>query len=385
MLEQELTPFTIGVSMTGNSPGTPLVVDATTSAEVQADVPLFLATSLLEEAETAGQLTYYQDLQYELQQNQITSVVVFQNGIRFVLPDGESVLLEKAVSYNLPTPVSSWELVGFDSQNIAETPRSLVGVTFAQEGDVEISVTRNNPIDVTVDLTAIDSENQGQIDEIVAGQLRPTVSLSADIDGDGFSSPLTDGVLLIRYLRGLRDAALTDNAVNSAGDRTDADDVVRYIEDVLLQSVQDAEDGSVRRPLDIDGDGLIGQSTDAVLLTRYLAGYTGDALISGALGVSATRRTTEEILAYLDAGILTANNEQVALRDESGQTQQSLGVGFATSAIVDRRDRDQYGVDRTSSSRRSRRPGIFRGRRRRSRGGGCCSRLCPIVSTVRSG
>ncbi|MCA9063800.1 MAG: hypothetical protein KDA96_12095, partial [Planctomycetaceae bacterium] len=50
---------------------------------------------------------------------------------------------------------------------------------------------------------------------------------------------------------------------------------------------------------DIDGDGFVRPETDGILLIRYLAGFTGDALIGGALGASATRTTSEAVAAYI--------------------------------------------------------------------------------------
>ena len=42
--------------------------------------------------------------------------------------------------------------------------------------------------------------------------------------------------------------------------------------------------------LDIDGDGESKPLTDGLLLIRYLFGFSGDSLISGAIGTGAERR-----------------------------------------------------------------------------------------------
>ena len=39
--------------------------------------------------------------------------------------------------------------------------------------------------------------------------------------------------------------------------------------------------------------------TDGLLLIRYLFGFSGDSLISGAIGVDATRNTAEAVEAYI--------------------------------------------------------------------------------------
>ena len=51
--------------------------------------------------------------------------------------------------------------------------------------------------------------------------------------------------------------------------------------------------------LDIDGDGEAKPLTDGLLLIRYLFGFSGESLISGAIGAGATRRSAQEVEAYI--------------------------------------------------------------------------------------
>ena len=51
--------------------------------------------------------------------------------------------------------------------------------------------------------------------------------------------------------------------------------------------------------LDGDGDGESKPLTDGLLLIRYLFGFSGDSLISGAIGDGAERDTAEEVEAYI--------------------------------------------------------------------------------------
>ena len=53
--------------------------------------------------------------------------------------------------------------------------------------------------------------------------------------------------------------------------------------------------------LDVDGDGLIKPETDGLLITRYLMGFRGDALLAGAISTSALRRSTSSIEGHLAA------------------------------------------------------------------------------------
>ena len=72
--------------------------------------------------------------------------------------------------------------------------------------------------------------------------------------------------------------------------RQDATDITSYLNDAESE-------------LDIDGDGEAGPLTDGLLLIRYLFGFSGDALISEAVGENAERGTAEQIEAYISARI----------------------------------------------------------------------------------
>jgi hypothetical protein len=53
-----------------------------------------------------------------------------------------------------------------------------------------------------------------------------------DVDNDGRQSPVTDGVLITRYIQGIRGLALTNGALGAGALRTDPTDIVNYIESV---------------------------------------------------------------------------------------------------------------------------------------------------------
>lgn len=58
---------------------------------------------------------------------------------------------------------------------------------------------------------------------------------------------------------------------------------------------------AVKCSLDLDGDGQVLATTDAMLLARAALGYTGAALTANALAASAPRRTSVDLLSYLSA------------------------------------------------------------------------------------
>ena len=109
---------------------------------------------------------------------------------------------------------------------------------------------------------------------------------SFDIDEDGDAKALTDGLLVIRYLFGFSGNSLVSGAIAADGSRVEAEAISTYL----------SEAGS---ELDIDGDGEPKALTDGLLLIRYLFGFSGDSLVSGAIGTGAERDTTEEIESHI--------------------------------------------------------------------------------------
>ena len=113
----------------------------------------------------------------------------------------------------------------------------------------------------------------------------PTLDVDASITATKYDA-LTDGLLVIRYLFGLTGTSLTTGALGTSATRTDPAAIMAYLDDV-------------RPALDIDGDGEADALTDGLLIIRYLFGLRGSALIAGAVDPLATRKTAEEIEAYL--------------------------------------------------------------------------------------
>lgn len=95
-------------------------------------------------------------------------------------------------------------------------------------------------------------------------------------------SGLKDGVLLGRYLQGLRGSELVAGVAES--------------EDVTQLEMKLAQSAPL---LDIDGDGVATVDEDAILVVRFLLGLRGDALVQGALSTNATRTDPIEIELYL--------------------------------------------------------------------------------------
>ena len=108
---------------------------------------------------------------------------------------------------------------------------------------------------------------------------------SLDIDNDGDFDAATDGVLLLRYLLEMRDAALTAGAIGTNAERN-ATTIASYI-------------AALGIALDVDGDSSVKALSDGLLAIRYLLNVRGAALISGAKATAASAATIEANLQAL--------------------------------------------------------------------------------------
>ena len=140
----------------------------------------------------------------------------------------------------------------------------------------------------------LDDDNDGFTDEEeLADSTDPlsrfscrTGCFSFDVDENLEAQPLTDGLLVIRHLFGFSGDALISGAVSGGASRDASDAIASYLTDAVSE-------------LDIDGDGESKPLTDALLLIRYLFGFSGDSLVSGAIGDGAERNTAEAVEAYI--------------------------------------------------------------------------------------
>jgi hypothetical protein len=111
---------------------------------------------------------------------------------------------------------------------------------------------------------------------------------SLDADGNGSADALTDGLLFIRYLFGLRDDSLILDAVASDCANCSA----AQLEPILEQCGTEGTS-------DVDGNGEVDALTDGLLIIRYLFGLRGDSLIESSVANDCSRCTATEIETYL--------------------------------------------------------------------------------------
>ncbi|MBL8309528.1 MAG: autotransporter-associated beta strand repeat-containing protein [Burkholderiales bacterium] len=93
-----------------------------------------------------------------------------------------------------------------------------------------------------------------------------TVAPTLDIDGDSRYLPETDGLLITRYINGVRGPALIANAVAAGARRTTDADISDYLATNLSQFNVDQQAGA--------------DSFDALLITRWLFGFRGAPLVA---------------------------------------------------------------------------------------------------------
>jgi hypothetical protein len=138
--------------------------------------------------------------------------------------------------------------------------------------------------------------NFGRSDMVAAGLQSESLDVfdgfdfDFDIDRDSETRALSDGLLVIRYLFGFTGDSLIGGVFSEVSRRNTAESIVNY----LSFSINE---------LDIDGDGEAGALTDGLLLIRYQFGFSGDALISGAVSENAQRTTAEQIETYISERI----------------------------------------------------------------------------------
>ena len=106
-----------------------------------------------------------------------------------------------------------------------------------------------------------------------------------DIDASSAYLPESDGALVLRYLFGLRGAALSDGALGPGALRTGDPQLSAYLLDILPL-------------LDVDGNGKVDAMTDGLMILRKLLGATGTAITANVIGIGATRNSAD-IEAYI--------------------------------------------------------------------------------------
>ena len=110
-----------------------------------------------------------------------------------------------------------------------------------------------------------------------------------DVDGNASADALTDGLLFIRYMFGIRGESLIVGAVASNCANCSAAELEPILEQCGTAGTSD-----------IDGNGEADALTDGLLIIRYLFGISGNALIESSVANDCIRCNVLEIENYLE-------------------------------------------------------------------------------------
>jgi hypothetical protein len=105
-----------------------------------------------------------------------------------------------------------------------------------------------------------------------------------DVDRSGTVAAANDGVMLLRYVLGFTDSAITASVSDTAASPLAVTDAIERD----------------RAVLDMDGDGVL-DSNDALIVVRHLLGISGAPMVAG-LRIRAPRDTAAKVDAYLSSG-----------------------------------------------------------------------------------
>src|SRR6267143_665590 len=109
-----------------------------------------------------------------------------------------------------------------------------------------------------------------------------------DVDLNGTADALSDGIVIIRHLFGFTGSALTNGAVDPAGQRTDPTAISTYLNQFS------------NTMLDVDLNGNADALSDGILIIRNLFGFTGSALTDGAVDPAGGRTNATAIATFLN-------------------------------------------------------------------------------------
>ena len=183
----------------------------------------------------------------------------------------------------------AWVSVTTEFPNVT-LPANLLSLDFVVESNVALQYIEYTTIGFS---SGSNDTNFGFLGNDYQLQITPA---TWDIDRNGETDALTDGLLLLRHTFGLTGDALLDAAVanNSPLSHTE-----------ILDSI-----ATTMAIADIDGNGKVDALTDGLLLLRYLFDLNGASLVNDAVAIDATRFSHYDIEEYIARYMSAANMVQ---------------------------------------------------------------------------
>ncbi len=157
----------------------------------------------------------------------------------------------------------------------------------------KITYTHDGSATVSDFFTYTVKDNQGVESNLATVQINITAEVietqcSLDADGNGSVDALTDGLLIIRHMFGLRGDSLIKDAVADNCTNCEASEIEPILEQCAASGITD-----------IDGNGEVDALTDGLLNIRYIFGIRGPALINDSLADDCTRCSAVDIEDYV--------------------------------------------------------------------------------------
>ena len=125
-------------------------------------------------------------------------------------------------------------------------------------------------------------------------------SETSDYDGDGVGDNADNCMFVSNSSQKNTDGDSEGDACDLDDDNDGVSDEQEFVDGT--NPLDGASCSQCSSLFDVDGDGEVRALTDGLIIIRYLFGFTGDSLTSGALGSGASR-TAQEIENYLDSRI----------------------------------------------------------------------------------
>ncbi len=149
--------------------------------------------------------------------------------------------------------------------------------------------------------------------------------INLDVNGNGTCDPLTDGILIMRYLFDPDGNWSTAGAIGPGATRTTYDQINSYL------------DAAYSTMLDVNGNGTPDALTDGMLIMRYLFDPSGGWTTTGLIGTGATNTTQAAIKSFLDSFNPTVSSSSLHLQQLSGiaSQQESSATASAVSTSAE--------------------------------------------------
>ena len=221
--------------------------------------------------------------------NSLSDVLVLENSALVFNKDSNNQETILTFSANAPSiTVNEW--IDSDGDGVSDAQDSSpYPVSFYSDSDNDgipdyweqmYGLNPENPADATSDQ---DLDGKTALEEFNANS---HASGTLDLDGDNAQFALTDGLLIMRYLFGLRDNVLIQDSIATTAIYTTAAEITARLE--LMHDFYD-----------IDASGDLDALTDGLMILRYLFGLTNQALIENAVSDTANRSALADILAHM--------------------------------------------------------------------------------------